>query len=65
MVVFKNENRRSGTQRATFTVNIVDDDIREEDERFNLVINTPSHTRISRCYPFRSTVTIRNDDPGK
>ena len=65
MIVFKNQNRWSGNQRVTFIVNIFDDDIYEEDERFNLTINTPSHNRIGRCYPFRSTVTIKSDESCK
>ena len=64
-VVFKDENKRSGAQRVTLKINIIDDDMYEENERFNLVINTPSHYRISRCPPYRSTVTITNDESCK
>ena len=63
--MFKNENKRTGTQRATFRVHIIDDDVYEENERFNLVIDYPVHNRISRCYPYRSTVTIQNDESCK
>ena len=54
----------SGTSTVKFAFNITDDDLYEGDETFNLVLDT-MHNFIVRGEPFRTTVTIRDDEKSK
>ena len=57
---------RAGYTRFSFDVGIIDDDIYEkEPESFNLVIDMTSPNRVERCNPFRTTVTIIDNDQRK
>ena len=56
----------AGEIEFSFIAGIYDDDVYESNETFQLVIDhrgLPS--RISRANPYRSTVTILNDEEGK
>ena len=56
---------RAGNTRASLRINITDDDIYEEAETFNFYISTFLPSQVSRCEPYRSTVTILDDEQSK
>lgn len=56
----------AGARSITFDVGIIDDDIYEkEDESFNLVINELTVNNARRCNPFRTTVTVKDNEQRK
>ena len=56
----------AGETESAFIASIKDDDVYESDETFQLVIDHSGlPSRISRADPYRSTVTILNDEERK
>ena len=53
---------RAVNQRATLRINITDDDMHEGPESFGLYIDGFLPDQVSRCEPYRSVVTIIDDD---
>jgi len=55
----------AGTTRATFKINIIDDDIYEGPESFNIVIDPQLPDRVTLGLPSTATVTIVDDEKRK
>ena len=54
---------RAGETRVPFAVPIIDDDVLEGNENFNLTISTPSPpNRVTVTNPYQASVTIVDDD---
>ena len=56
----------AGVVRVKFNFSIIDDNMFERDETFDLIINHPTlPDRIERIHPYASRVTVENDDERK
>ena len=55
---------KPGNTRATFDFDINDDDVHEISESFNLVIDHVT-SPATRCNSYRTTITIRDNEPRK
>lgn len=55
---------KPGNTRATFDFDIIDDDVHESFESFNLVIDDVT-SPATNCDSYRTTITIRDNEPRK